>query len=87
MPSFKPIWADQKKRITLPAPVKPGSAWVPIVVTEKELRFVAYEPPKERGTAKGKVVIGKDGFAVWEGELAMDPVEALNQARKEDTGG
>ena len=36
--------------------------------------------------AKGRVVIGKDGWAVWQGEMVMDPVKALNADREEDAG-
>jgi hypothetical protein len=44
--NVKPIFADAKKRLTLPAPVKPNSAWVPVLVTESEMHFIRYEGPK-----------------------------------------
>jgi hypothetical protein len=84
MIAMKPIWADAKKRIRLPKPAKPNSGWVPVLVTEKEMRFVAYEEPSRPRRAKGRVVKGKDGWPVWKGEMAMDPVEALNADRQED---
>jgi len=84
MNALKPIWADAKKRIRLPKPAKPNSGWVPVLVTEKEMRFIAYEGPSRPGTAKGRVVQGKDGWPVWKGELVIDPVEALNEDRQED---
>ena len=42
----KPIFADEKRRLTLPAPAAPNSGWVPVLVTEKELRFIRYDGPK-----------------------------------------
>jgi hypothetical protein len=84
IPVVKVLYADKSKRIVLPNPVKPMSAWVPVLVTEKEVRLVAYESPKGPCLAKGKVVIGKDGWPVWKGEMVMDPVQALNQDREED---
>jgi hypothetical protein len=87
MNALKPIWADDKKRIRLPKPAKPNSGWVPVLVSEKEMRFVAYEGPPEAAYAKGRVLKGKHGWLVWEGEMAMDPVAALNAARKEDANG
>ena len=87
IPVVKVLHADGSKRIVLPSPVRPHSVWVPILVSEKEIRLIAYEPPKESSRAKGRVVIGKDGLAVWEGEMVMDPVKALNQAREEDANG
>ena len=44
---MKVLHADSSKRIVLPSPVKPHSAWVPVLVTEKEIHLVAFEPPKE----------------------------------------
>jgi hypothetical protein len=87
IPVVRVLHADASKRIVLPGPVRPYSAWLPILVSEKEIRLVAYEPPKESSRAKGRVVIGTDGLAVWEGEMVMDPVKALNQAREEDANG
>ena len=84
IPVVKVLHADKSKRIVLPNPVKPMSAWVPVLVTEKEVRLVAYEPPEGPSLAKGKVVMGKDGWPVWAGEMVMDPVQALNQDREED---
>jgi hypothetical protein len=46
LPSMKVLHADKGKRIVLPSPAKPNSAWVPIMVTEKEIHLIAYEPPK-----------------------------------------
>ena len=85
LPSMKVLHADKGKRIVLPSPVKPNSAWVPILVTEKEIRLIAYEPPKAPAPAKGRVVMGKDGWPVWQGEMVMDPLKALNADREEDT--
>lgn len=87
MNANKPIWADEKQRLRLPKPAKPHSGWVPVLVSESEMRFVAYEgkEPIESSRAEGRVVIGKDGWPVWEGELIMDPVEALNADRLEDS--
>ena len=82
---MKVLYADRSKRIVLPSPVQPHSAWVPVLVTEKEIRLIAYEPPKQAGLAKGRVMVGKDGWPVWEGEMVMDPVEALKQDRQEDS--
>jgi hypothetical protein len=87
IPVMKVLHADKSKRIVLPSPVKPLSAWVPVLVTEKEIRLIAYEPPKSPALAKGKVVMGKNGWPVWEGEMVMDPVLALNQDRSEDANG
>ena len=84
MKALKPTWADDKKRIRLPNPAKPNSGWIPVVISEKEMRFVAYEGPSKQKPAKGRVVQGKDGWLVWEGELVMDPVMALNADRGED---
>ena len=84
---MKVLYADASKRIVLPGPVRPHSAWLPISVSEKEIRLIAYEPPKEPIRARGRVVIGTDGLAVWDGEMVMDPVKALNQAREEDANG
>jgi len=84
---MKVLRADEPKRIVLPSPAKPHSAWVPVLVTEKEIRLVAYEPHREPGLAKGRVVVGKEGWPVWEGEMVMDPVAALNEDRKEDANG
>ena len=84
---MKVLHADKGKRIVLPSPAKPHSTWVPILVTEKEIRLIAYEPPKAPPRVKGRVVMGKDGWPVWEGEMVMDPVEALNADRKEDALG
>ena len=84
IPAVKVLHADRSKRIVLPSPAKPLSAWVPVLVTEKEIRLVAYEPPKRPSLARGKVVMGKDGWPVWQGEMVMDPVLALNQDRAED---
>jgi hypothetical protein len=84
---MKVLRADESKRIVLPSPAKPHSAWVPVLVTEKEIRLVAYEAPTEPDLAKGRVVMGKDGWPVWEGEMVMDPVAALNEDRKEDANG
>jgi hypothetical protein len=81
---MKVLHADKGKRIVLPSPAKPNSLWVPVLVTEKEIRLIAYEPPKVPTPAKGRVVAGKDGWPVWEGEMVMDPVEALNADRLED---
>jgi len=75
MNAAKPIWADDKKRIRLPKPAKPNSGWIPVLITDKEMRFVAY---------KGRVVKGKDGWLVWKGELVMDAIAALNADRAED---
>ena len=83
---MKVLHADKGKRIVLPSPAKPYSAWVPIMVTEKEIRLIAYEPPKAPPPAKGRVVKGKDGWPVWQGEIVMDPVKALNADREEDAG-
>ena len=58
-----------------------------MLVTEKEIRLVAYEPHREPDLAKGWVVMGQDGWPVWEGEMVMDPVAALNEDRKEDANG
>jgi hypothetical protein len=55
-------------------------------VTEKGIRLIAYEPPKAPALAKGRVVMGKDGWPIWQGEIVMDPVEALNADREEDAG-
>jgi len=85
--ALKPIWADDKKRIRLPKPAKPNSGWIPVLVSHKELRFIAYEGPRPRPPAKGRVVVGKEGWPVWEGELLMDPVAALNADREEDANG
>ena len=52
LPSMKVLHADKGKRIVLPSPAKPNSAWVPILVTEKEIRLIAYEPPKAPAPAK-----------------------------------
>ena len=82
---MKVLHADKGKRIVLPSPAKPNSIWVPVLVTEKEIRLIAYEPPKAPSLAKGRVVMGKDGWPVWEGEMVMDPVEALKQDRQEDS--
>jgi hypothetical protein len=79
IPVVKVLHADSSKRIVLPSPVKPLSAWVPVLVTEKEIRLIAYEPPKKPAFAKGRVVMGKDGWLVWEGEMVMDPVAALDE--------
>lgn len=84
---MKVLYADASKRIMLPSPIRPHSAWVPILVSEKEIRLIAYEPPEESSRARGRVVIGTDGMAVWAGEMVMDPVKALNQAREEDANG
>jgi hypothetical protein len=81
---MKVLHADKGKRIVLPSPAKPNSLWVPVLVTEKEIRLIAYEPPKAPTPAKGRVVAGKDGWPVWEGEMVMDPVEALNADRLQD---
>jgi hypothetical protein len=81
---MKVLHADKGKRIVLPSPAKPNSLWVPVLVTEKEIRLIAYEPPKAPTPAKGRVVAGKDGWPVWEGEMVMDPMEALNADRLED---
>ena len=54
-------------------------------MTEKEIRLIAYEPPKAPAPAKGRVVMGKDGWPVWQGEMVMDPLKALNADREEDT--
>ena len=78
MHAAKPIWADDKKRIRLPKPAKANSGWVPVLVTEKEMRFVACEGPRQPPPAKGRVLQGKDGWPVWKGELVMDPIEALS---------
>jgi len=83
---MKVLHADKWKRIVLPSPAKSNSAWVPILVTEKEIHLIAYETPKVPAPAKGRVVMGKDGWPVWQGELVMDPVKALNADRKEDAG-
>ena len=85
IPVVKVLHADKSKRIVLPSPVRPFSAWVPVLVTEKEIRLIAYEPPTQPRLAKGRVVVGKDGWPVWEGEMVMDPVEALKQDRQEDS--
>jgi len=87
MNSAKPIWADEKKRIRLPKPAKPNSGWVPILISEKEMRFVAYEAPRPPSTTKGRVVKGPDGWLVWKGELINDPVAALNADRQDDANG
>ncbi len=58
IPVVKVLHADASKRIVLPSPVRPHSAWVPILVSEKEIRLIAYEPPTETRRAKGRVVIG-----------------------------
>ena len=84
MNATKPIWADDKKRIRLPKPAKPHSGWIPVLVTDKEMRFVAYEGPRPPSPAKGRVVKGKDGWPVWRGELVMDPIAALHAGRQED---
>jgi hypothetical protein len=81
---MKVLHADKGKRIVLPSPAKPNSLWVPVLVTEKGIPLIAYEPPKAPTPAKGRVVAGKDGWPVWEGEMVMDPVEALNADRLED---
>jgi hypothetical protein len=44
-------------------------------------RLVKAEP----APAKGRVVKGPDGWLVWQGEVKMDPVEALNADRQEDS--
>ena len=85
--AMKPIWADDKKRIRLPKLAKPNTGWIPVLVTDKEMRFVAYEGPQPPSRAKGRVVKGKDGWPVWKGELVMDPVAALNADRLEDANG
>jgi hypothetical protein len=54
------------------------------LITDKEMRFVAYEGPRPSPPAKGRVVKGKDGWLVWKGELVMDPIAALNADRAED---
>lgn len=81
---MKILHADKSDRIVLPGDAKRTRAWVPLLVTEKELRLVAYEPPKTPPRAKGRVVKGPHGWPVWEGEMVMDPVEAINVARAED---
>jgi hypothetical protein len=81
---MKVLRADNGRRIVLPSPAKPNSAWVPIRVTEKEIRLIAYESPKATLPAKGRVVMGKDGWPVWQGEMIMDPVKALNTDREDD---
>ena len=81
---MKVLRADNGRRIVLPSPAKPNSAWVPIRVTEKEIRLIAYEPPRAPAPAKGRVVMGKDGWPVWQGEMIMDPVKALNTDREDD---
>ena len=40
---MKPIFADDRKRITLPPPAKPRSGWVTVVATETEIRLIAYK--------------------------------------------
>jgi hypothetical protein len=52
LPSMRVLHADKGKRIVLSSPAKPNSAWVPILVTEKEIRLIAYEPPKAPAPAK-----------------------------------
>ena len=81
IPAVKVLHADKSKRIVLPSPDKPLLAWMPVLVTEKEIRLIAYEAPEKPSLAKGKVVMGKDGWPVWEGEMVMDPVTALNHDR------
>ena len=46
MSKAKPIFTDEKRRMMLPKPVRPHSGWVPVLISEKELRFVAYEGAK-----------------------------------------
>ena len=46
MSKAKPIFTDEKCRLMLPKPVRPRSGWIPVLVSEKELRFVAYEGAK-----------------------------------------
>jgi hypothetical protein len=84
---MKVLHADSSKRIVLPSPARPNSAWVPVLVTEKEIHLVAYEPPEQGPYAKGRVVKDEDGRLVWDGEVVMDPVEAVNKAREEDFNG
>lgn len=81
---MKVLHANKRKRIVLPSPAKPNSVWVPMLVTEKEIHLIAYEPPKAPVPAKGRVVMGKDGWTVWQGEMIMDPVKALNADREDD---
>ena len=51
----------------------------------EQLRYrIDRNPPKAPTPAKGRVVMGKDGWPVWRGELVMDPVKALNADREED---
>jgi transposase len=52
LPSMRVLHADKGKRIVLSSPAKPNSAWVPILVTEKGIRLIAYEPPKAPAPAK-----------------------------------
>lgn len=78
------LHADKSDRIVLPGEAKQTRIWVPLVVNAKELRLVAYEPPAMSPRAKGRVVKGPDGWPVWEGEMVMDPVAAVNEARAED---
>ena len=87
IPVMKTLRADSSKRIVLPSPVKPHSVWVPVMVTEKEIRLIAYEEPKEPPRAKGRIIINSDGRKVWEGEMVMEPVDAVNLCREEDWGG
>lgn len=84
---MKVLHADRAKRIVLPSPAKPNSAWVAVLATEKEIRLIAYEPRAEVELAKGRVVMGKDGWPVWDGEMVVDPVMALNADRSEDANG
>jgi hypothetical protein len=87
MNDLKPIWADNERRIRLPWPAKRNSGWIPVLATEREMRFIAYEKPASPPRAKGRVIMGKHGWLVWKGELISDPVVALNTDRQEDAHG
>lgn len=84
---MKVLHVDQNGRIVIPGEAKKTKAWVPLVVSTEELHLVAWKPPKEVPQAVGKVVIGPDGWPVWDGEMCINPVEALNAARQEDSNG
>ena len=80
---MKVLHADEHNRVVLPGDSKRTRDWVPLVATEKEFHMVAYEPATTR-CANGRVVKGPNGWPVWEGEMVMDPVAAVNAAREED---
>jgi hypothetical protein len=79
------VTADDRRRVTLPKSVKPGDVFD--VEPDGEGRFKLTTMKKVSQVsryAKGKMVMGPDGWLVWDGELVMDPVEALRQCRAEE---